>query len=226
MFGKKQKEQPVKEEELLTEAPAGEAVDAAAAPPEQAVPAGEAQGSGAEDAAPPPEPTPEERIARLQDEKLRLQAEMQNVVKRAQREKQEALKYAEADFAKELLLILDDLERTRESAKTAENIQAVADGVRIVYEHFLKVLRARGVEPLEAAGKPFNPDRHEALLQQPSAEHPAGTVMQELQRGYVMHERVLRPARVIVSSGPAGENEKTGAAAAGAGQDGAADKEG
>ena len=183
MFGKKQKEQPVKEEQRTTET-ADKTAEPTEAPVDQA------------------EPTPEERIARLEDEKLRLQAEMQNVVRRAQREKAEALKYAEADFAKELLVILDDFERTQESAKTAENVQAVADGVRIVYEHFLKVLRGRGVETVEAAGKPFNPDRHEAMLQQPSAEHPAGTVMQELQRGYAMHERVLRPARVIVSSGP------------------------
>lgn len=211
MFGKKQKEQPVKEEELRVEAPTGDSAEAAAASAESvSATAGEA--ANATQAAPPAEPTAEERIARLEEEKLRLQAELQNVVKRAQREKQEALKYAESEFAKELLVILDDFERTQESAKTAENVQAVADGVRIVYEHFLKVLRSRGVEPVEAAGRPFDPDRHEAMLQQPSAEHPAGTVIQELQRGYIMYERVLRPARVIVSSGPAAKDENSACA--------------
>ncbi|MGD8451861.1 MAG: nucleotide exchange factor GrpE [Phycisphaerae bacterium] len=139
----------------------------------------------------------------LREEKLRLVAETRNLQQRAARERAEALRYAESDFARELLVILDDLERTRDSAAGAENVAAVADGVRIVYEHFLKVLKSRNIEPIEAAGRPFDPSFHEAMLQQPSDEHPAGTVMQELARGYKMHERVLRPARVIVSSGPA-----------------------
>lgn len=204
MFGKKQKEQPVKEEELQAEASTGDS--AAVGSAESVSATGDEAANVAQDAT-PAEPTAQERIARLEEEKLRLQAELQNVVRRAQREKHEALKYAESEFAKELLVILDDFERTQESAKTAENVQAVADGVRIVYEHFLKVLRSRGVEPVEATGQPFDPDRHEAMLQQPSAEHPAGTVIQELQRGYIMYERVLRPARVIVSSGPAAKEE-------------------
>jgi molecular chaperone GrpE len=146
--------------------------------------------------------TPEQEIEKLRDENLRLVAELRNVTQRAQREKQEALRYAEADFAKELLIVLDDLERTQESARTASRVQAVADGVRIVYEHFLKVLRGKEIEPIEALGKPFDPHWHEAMMQQPSEEHPAGTVMQELARGYQMRDRVIRPAKVVVSSGP------------------------
>ncbi len=147
------------------------------------------------------DPTPEERIEQLGQEQLRLRAELQNVAKRAQRELQEALKYAEADFAKELLVILDDLERTAESAKTAPDAAAVAEGVRIVHEHFLKVLRGRGIEPIETKEKQFNPDLHEAMLQQPSAEHPAGIVLREFLRGYTMRGRVIRPTKVVVSGG-------------------------
>lgn len=158
-------------------------------------------------------------VAALRDRNLRLVAEQQNQQKRAQREKQEALRYAEAEFARELLIILDDLERTQEAAQNAVAVAAVADGVRIVHEHFLKVLRQFGIQPIEAAGQPFDPSIHEALLQQPSADHPAGNVLQELARGYTMHERVLRPSRVIVSSGPAAE------AGATAPRDAAADKE-
>ncbi|MBK9121007.1 MAG: nucleotide exchange factor GrpE [Phycisphaerales bacterium] len=158
-------------------------------------------------------------VAALRDRNLRLVAEQQNQQKRAQREKQEALRYAEAEFARELLIILDDLERTQEAAQNAVAVAAVADGVRIVHEHFLKVLRQFGIQPIEAAGQPFDPSIHEALLQQPSADHPAGSVLQELARGYTMHERVLRPSRVIVSSGPAAE------AGATAPRDAAADKE-
>ena len=101
-------------------------------------------------------------------------AELRNVTQRALREKQEALRYAEADFARELLVVLDDLERTQESAKSASDVQSVVEGVRIVYEHFLKVLRGREIEPIEAAGKPFDPNCHEAMMQQPSDKQPAG----------------------------------------------------
>lgn len=144
-------------------------------------------------------------LAELQDKYLRLLAENQNQQKRAQREKQEAVRYAEAEFARNLLIILDDLERTQESARTAQDVPAVAEGVRIVYEHFLKLLKDHGIEQIEAEGRAFDPSEHEALLQQPSTEQPAGTVLQELARGYRMHERVLRPARVIVSGGPAAD---------------------
>ena len=164
----------------------------------------------AEESAEAPELDPIEalqrEVAELRDQNLRQLADTRNLQQRAQREKAEAIKYAEADFARELLVILDDLERTQESARNAENVQAVADGVRIVYEHYLKVLKGRQIEPIEALGQPFDPSLHEAMLQQPSDEYAAGTVMQELARGYKMHERVLRASRVIVSSGPAQES--------------------
>jgi len=149
----------------------------------------------------PAEPTPEERIAELEDKNLRLMAELRNVNQRAQRERQEALRYAEADFARDLLVILDDLERTTESAQAAKDVAAVAEGVRIVHEHFLKVLGDHGITPIEATDQPFDPHLHEALMQQPSEDHPSGTVMQELARGYKMHDRVIRSTKVIVSSG-------------------------
>ena len=144
----------------------------------------------------------ERKVQAPEEEKLRLIAESRNQQQRAARERAEALRYAESDFARELLVILDDLERTQQSAQDATDVQAVADGVRIVYEHFLKVLKGRGIEPIDAQGKPFDPEVHEAMMQQPSAEHAPGTVMQELARGYRMHERVLRPTRVVVSSAP------------------------
>ena len=147
-----------------------------------------------------------QEVAELQEQKLRLLAEQRNQQQRSERDKAEALKHAEADFARELLVILDDLERTRESARDSNDVQAIADGVRIVYEHFLKVLAERRIQPIEALGQPFDPGLHEALLQQPSDDYPAGTVIQELARGYKMHDRVLRATRVIVSTGPAEES--------------------
>ena len=171
-------------------------------PGETAVADVETPTEAVEEQQPAPEPSLEQQIEALRDENLRLTAELRNVAQRAQREKEEALRYAEADFAKELLIVLDDLERTLESVKTADEVRSVAEGVRIVYEHFLKVLRGRGIEAIEAQGKPFDPHLHEAMMQQPSVDHPSGIVLQEFLRGYQMHGRVIRPTKVVVSSGP------------------------
>jgi molecular chaperone GrpE len=136
----------------------------------------------------------------LRDRNLRLLADMRNLQQRSQREREEALRYAEAEFARELLVVLDDLERAMQAASGAD--APLSEGMRITHEHFLKVLRSRGIEPIAAVGQPFDPALHEALLQQPSSQHAAGIVAQEIAPGYRMHERVIRPSRVVVSSGP------------------------
>ncbi len=141
----------------------------------------------------------------LNDKYLRAVAESRNIQQRAQRDKQESLRYAEADFARDLMIVLDDLNRTIESAADATDPAAVVAGVKLVHDNFLKVLRQRHIEEIEAVGQPFDPDVHEALLHQPSDEVPAGTVLQEIARGYRMHDRVIRSARVVVSSGPASD---------------------
>jgi len=183
-------ERTAPEQPAPSPAPAASTPPPAAAPPE--MPA----------AAPPDELTQlRAEVAALRDRNLRLQADVQNTLRRAQRDKEEAIRFAEADFARDLLVVLDDLERTVAAAEAAGD-KPHADGVRIVLEHFLKILRQRSIVPISAAGQPFDPERHEALMQQPSADQPAGTVLQELARGYAMHERVLRPSRVVVSSGP------------------------
>jgi molecular chaperone GrpE len=144
----------------------------------------------------------EEEVARLKDQNLRLMAETRNIQQRTQRDMSEALRYAEANFARELLLVLDDLGRTRDAVEKGEDVAAIGEGIRIVLEHFFKLLNSRGIVPIEALGEPFDPHLHEAILQQPSDQYPAGVVMQEVAPGYTMHDRVLRPTRVIVSSGP------------------------
>ncbi len=139
----------------------------------------------------------------LTEENLRLIAEGRNQAARFSRERQDALKYANGDFARDLLVILDDIERTQKSALAATDVKLVADGVRIVHEHFLKVFEERGIKPIDAVGREFDPSFHQALLKQASDEHAEGVVIEEAARGYKMHDRVLRPSRVVVSSGPA-----------------------
>ncbi len=151
-------------------------------------------------------------IEELRDQNLRLIAETRNLQQRAARDKAEAVRHAAGDFARDLLVIIDDLERTLDSARSATQVETVADGVRIVYEHFLKILADWHITQIEAEGRPSDPDLHEAVLQQPSDEHAAGTVIQELARGYRMHDRVLRYSRVVVSGGPAAKTDSGSAA--------------
>lgn len=171
--------------------------DAPVTPPDQPA-------DGAPAVAPPEDELAAVRreVAELHDKNLRLMAELQNQQKRVDRERQELRRYAEADLARELLAVLDDLQRAYQAAGASEHTQAIAEGVRLVGERFAKVLRDHHIVPIEAVGHPFNPTFHEAVLQQPSHELPAGTVLEEVAQGYLMHDRVLRPSRVIISSGP------------------------
>jgi len=146
------------------------------------------------------------RIDALEDSLLRAKAEHQNIMRRAATERTDAVRYANADIMRAIIPVLDDLDRAIDAAaeKQASPIGgALLDGVKLVRENLLKALREQGLEVIEAADKPFDPHVHEAMLQQPSDEHPAGMVMQELARGYRLRERTLRPAKVIVSKGNA-----------------------
>jgi molecular chaperone GrpE len=183
---------------------------------------GEASGSpgpedkGVVDAEPAEQPAPPgsetERLgaeaAEWKEKFLRAKAELANYQRRAEKDRSEALRYANAGLIKALLPILDDLERVIASgADAGGNVEAVIDGVKILLDNFLKALREAQVSVIEAEGKPFDPQVHEALMQQPSAEHPDKTVLQETAKGYRLHDRVLRPAKVIVSKAPQAGDE-------------------
>ena len=141
----------------------------------------------------------EQEVAEQKDKNLRLLAEMQNQQRRAQRDKDESLRYAESAFAKQLLVVLDGLERAQEACQSGADATAIAEGVRIVYDQFMKVLKDHHIQSFDAMDQPFDPHRHEAVAQRPSAHHPPGHVVEQVARGYEMHGRVLRPAKVIVS---------------------------
>jgi len=134
----------------------------------------------------------------VDDRLLRLAADFENYKKRAARERQEYVAFANERLLKELLPILDDLERALDAAEQHEEAQ-LEDGVRLVYRSLASLLERHGVQQIPTDGK-FDPHVHEALLAQPS-EAEEGTVIQVLQKGYTLGDRVLRPARVIISSG-------------------------
>jgi len=153
-----------------------------------------------------------EQAESWKDKYLRAKAETQNIQRRAANERAAATAAAYAAVIKALLPVLDDLERTLEASKSAENVASMVEGVRLIYENMQKVLRGFGLEPIEAVGQAFDPAVHEAVMQRPSAEHPDKTIVEQVQRGYRLGDRLLRPAKVVVSQAPS-RQEQEGAAA-------------
>ena len=129
-------------------------------------------------------------------------AEFENYQKRQRRIQEEESRYAQYDFALGLLPILDNLERATAAAKQAGETGPLVQGVAMVETQFLDLLRRFGVTRIDALGKPFDPNLHQAVMQQPSAEHPPHMVVNVFAHGYTMHDRVLRPAQVAVSVPP------------------------
>lgn len=134
---------------------------------------------------------------------LRSQAELDNTRKRHQRELAELRQYAAAPFVQDMLPALDNLKRAVDAAENADNVNDLKLGVEMVAKQILDVFAKNNVKAIEAVGQPFDPNLHEALQQMPSDEYPSMTVIQELEQGFILNDRVVRPSKVIVSSGPA-----------------------
>ncbi|MEX0938991.1 MAG: nucleotide exchange factor GrpE [Pirellulales bacterium] len=141
------------------------------------------------------------QIDRLNDRVLRLQAELDNVQKRASRELAEERRYAALPVVRDLLPAVDNIERAVSAAEGAADGQSLLEGFKLVAQQIQAVLAQYHCTKIEALGEPFDPNVHEAIGQQPSEEHPPGTVMMVVQDGYRLHDRVVRPARVMIASG-------------------------
>jgi molecular chaperone GrpE len=133
----------------------------------------------------------------------RTRADFENYQKRMQRDLAQERRYAQTPLAADLLPALDNLERATAAAQQAGEKGPLVQGVAMVHGQLLDILRRHGVTRIDALGQPFDPNLHQAVMQQPSSEHPPMTVTQVLEQGYMIHERVLRPARVAVSTPPA-----------------------
>ncbi len=158
----------------------------------------------------------EGRIAELTDRLLRAHAEMDNLRKRTEREKEETAKYAITKFAREVLSVGDNLRLAIAAvpAGAAEEdpaLKALIEGVSMTDREFLNVLERNGVKRLVPAGEPFNPHQHQAMIEVENRDVAPGTVVEVYQPGYVLEDRVLRPAMVIVARGGAkpGKTEKS-----------------
>jgi len=133
------------------------------------------------------------------DRALRLAAEMENLKKRLDREKTELLQFANENLIKELLPVVDNLELALAHGRQAETPVSFLEGIELVHQGFLKALARFGVTPLAAVGQPFDPAYHNAVMQESTSAVPDCTVLQELQKGYQMQNRLLRPAMVVVA---------------------------
>ncbi len=130
---------------------------------------------------------------------LRKAAEFDNYRRRVERERSEVARAAAADLLEELLPLVDDLERALEAEPETSGASAYREGVVLIHRRLLELLRKRGVRPIEALGQPFDPHYHQAVVHEPSPAHADGEVIAELRRGYLLGDRLLRPAMVKVA---------------------------
>lgn len=156
----------------------------------------------------------EDLLAKLQ----RVSADYSNYQRRAPRQIADSVTYEKNSMIKKLLGSIDNFDHALAGSDSVDDVQSFVKGVRIVYEHFLDTLRSMGVHQIKTVGEEFDPSKHEAMMRRSEPDKPDGTVLEEFQKGYMLEERVLRPAKVIVNKHeqaesqpqPSGEEENNG----------------
>ncbi|MBW2619363.1 MAG: nucleotide exchange factor GrpE [Deltaproteobacteria bacterium] len=150
---------------------------------------------------------PQEIIARLKDQILRLHAEFDNYRKRTEREMASFRKYAQESLIKDLLPQIDSLELALKHSREAGPDEALVSGLEMTLKGLMDTLTKLGLSRVEAEGQPFDPGLHEAVMCQEDPDHEENTVLQQTQTGYLLHDRLIRPAMVIVSQRPEAKEE-------------------
>jgi len=143
----------------------------------------------------------------LQDKYLRLAAEFENYKKLVQKQKQEYVQFANETMLKELLPVVDNLERALKHAKERHGQQGLIQGVELTLKQATETLARFGVRPIASLGAPFDPAQHQAVARRESPASKENTVIEEYQKGYLLHDRVLRAAMVVVASAQASESD-------------------
>ena len=149
--------------------------------------------------------TPEDKIKELEDKLARTLAEMENQRRRFEKEKQEAFEFGSFNFASESLLLLDNIDRAIVSFKNDENLKSnkdlnkIIDGIEIVKKDLVSIFKKNGIEAIDCINKKFDPNFHQAMLEVENNTKEPGTVVQEIQKGYMMKDRLLRPSFVGVT---------------------------
>ena len=138
------------------------------------------------------------------DRFLRVSAEFENYKKRSAREMDDLRKYSNQSLILEMLAVVDNLERALSSSNgSSSNDKCMADGVNLTLKEILKVFKKFNVKPIESIGQPFDPNFHQAMMQEETDDYPENTVITELQKGYMIHDRLLRPSMVVVAASKA-----------------------
>lgn len=150
-------------------------------------------------------------IAELKDKYLRTLAESENIRKRTRQQSEETVRLQRENLLRDLLPIVDNLERAVEAARKAGGGESIVEGVEMVLRSLFDFLKSHGVSQIAAVGQPFDPQRHEAVDHVETSEHPPNTVVSEFHRGYLIGDRMLRPSRVSVARGAAGDRGKADA---------------
>ena len=147
------------------------------------------------------EPAAETQVGELQERLLRVQAELENFRKRSRREYEDAQRYREIDVLRDLLPVLDNVLRAIEAAEKAVDVGSLRSGFRMAAQQIERLLAGHGCQTIETDGAAFDPAVHDAILQQEVPGVAAGTIVGTASRGYKLHDRVVRPAHVIVAKG-------------------------
>jgi molecular chaperone GrpE len=151
-----------------------------------------------------PIPDLQAEVDRYRDQALRAAADLENFRKRMIREKEEAIRFANAGLLEKLLPILDNFELGLEAARSDEGAKGIVNGFSMIHRQLGDLLQSSGLQPIDAVGTPFDPKLHEALGHETDAGQPDGVVLRQLRRGYRLADRLVRPSSVIVNKIPAG----------------------
>ena len=141
----------------------------------------------------------ETEVSELKDKLLRKAAEFENYKRRTENDQINLLNYAAESFIQRLLPVVDDFERSLQHVDDAQEVDAIKKGLKLIYDKLMKVLDEQGIKKMESVGQPFNVDYHEALLQRPDDSVEPHTVLEEVEKGYIYKDKVIRHAKVIVS---------------------------
>ena len=159
--------------------------------------------------------TPEEQLKATQDKLLRTMAEMENQRRRHEKEKQEAFEFGGFNLAAESVSLIDNIDRAiasfknDESLKNNKDLNKIIDGIEVVKKDLISIFKKNGIESIDCINKKFDPNFHQAMLEVEDSTKDAGTVVQEIQKGYMMKDRLLRPSLVGVTKKREEKSEKT-----------------
>ena len=159
--------------------------------------------------------SPEQKILELEDKVARVLAEMENQWRRFEKEKEEAFEYGGFSFAKETLNLLDNLERSKvslendETIKNTAGIKKLIDHIDIINKDMISIFKKNNIEPIKAIGQKLDPNIHQAMMEVEDDENEQGTIVQEIQKGFMMKDRLLRPSLVGVSKKKVKKDEKS-----------------